>query len=112
MNNKLIELTPEEAKHRRIWISRDGKIYTLEDDYDSGGFIAEIAEEIVKEKNLKCNCGVTALFFLLSLGYIYRDLFFGWDWYGFSINEQQLKVAKEIDYNYTIKILVRHYFSR
>ena len=111
MNIKLIELKPEEAKNRHILLSPDGKIYTLVgvtcNDID---FIIDIAEEIVKKENLEHYCGRSPLFLLLSLGYLYRANFCGWDWEGYSINNKQLTIARKFGYNHTIEHLANYHF--
>ena len=104
---KLIELKPEEAKDRSIFLSPDGKILGGEPNCH----IMDIAEEIMKEKYPEANSA--PLLFLSKLGWLYRyEDFLGWDWYGFMVNEQQLPIAKEIDDNDTIKFLVKYHLSK
>ncbi len=112
---ELIELQPKDAKNLPIFLSPDGKIYAIKNCPccdDSMINIAEIAEKIIEELHLTSNH--SPLYFLLEEGWLYRyeDDILGWDWFGFKINNLQLSVVKEIDYNDTIEFLVKHHFSK
>ena len=118
---ELITLNPEEARHAILWLSPEGKIFSLSltseeiatslfkqlsntsrtADLD---FLNRIAELICREFSVIPN---SAKNYLLNHGWIhYCQIRGSWIWYGRKLTICQSTIARQIDNNISLQLLI------
>ena len=117
---KLVNLEPSDARHVVLWVSPKGEVFSafldtadeVEENFFSGlnpnnaayNSLTEIARMICEENKISCSSPRT---YLLNQGWIHYCQVYGtWVWYGMKLNLSQLTVAKQIDNNESLRLLI------
>jgi len=116
---ELINLKSDEARHIVLWLSPEGRIFslslsaeeieaTLFRQLSSGminlDFLTTIAEMICKKNSIVSD---STKDYLLNHGWIhYCRVYDSWIWYGKSINRRQSSIARQIDNNESLQLLI------